>query len=210
MSDLIRLNLLDWRGARRQARQQRFFVMLAVAGVLAAVFFGVLPHWYYGRLISAQKSRNDYLQNQINVADQKLHKIKRLKKVRRRIINRMQVIKKLQNARPAIVHYFDQLVATIPDGVYLKTLKQSGDTTTLKGVAKANANISSYMSNLADAKWLTKPRLIVIEHRRVNGKQYSHFTLQVQSIHPTHQPKNANKGDKPSRVAKRGAVERVR
>jgi len=169
---------------------------MSVTGILAIAVFALLPHWYYGHLISAQQSRNQYIQNQINVANQKLQKISKLKSIRSRIINRMQVIEKLQNARPAIVHYFDQLVATIPNGVYLKSLQQSGSTTTLQGVANANANISAYMSNLAQSKWFAQPRLIVIHHHYSNGKQHSDFTLKVQSSHPASKSKDKSHNGK--------------
>lgn len=185
MSDLIRFNLLDWRGARRQVRQQRFFTAVGTAAVLAVAVFGLSPYWYFGQLIAAQERENEYLQSQVNIANQKLSKIEHLKEVRHRITNRMQVIEELQNSRPAIVHYFDQLAATIPEGVYLTSLKQSAGTTTLKGIANANAGISEYMSNLAQSPWYEKPRLVVIQHQYDGGRQYANFTLRVESTQPS-------------------------
>lgn len=195
MSDLIRFNLLDWRQARRQARKQRFFVALGVAAGLAIAVFGLLPYWHFGQLIAAQEAENGYLQNQINIADEKLDKIKSLKKVRRRIINRMQVIEDLQNSRPAVVHYFDQLAATIPEGVHLVSLGQSGDTTTLKGVANANPGVSEYMLNLARSPWFEQPRLIVIHHHYNGGRQYASFTLRVESTQPSNDAATKNGQD---------------
>lgn len=184
MSELIRFNLLDWRGAHRQRRQRQFFSALAGVGLLAVVLFALIPHLYFNNLIDSQKSSNRYIQSQIDVANQKLQQIDRLKEVRHTILNRMDVIKTLQNSRSEIVHYFDQLVATIPDGVHLKSLTQSGNTTTFKGIASANANISSYMSNLSDSTWFMEPRLVVIHHKNENGDSYANFTLRVKSTKP--------------------------
>jgi type IV pilus assembly protein PilN len=184
MSDLICINLLDWRAAEREARRRRFLSALAGPALATMVLVGLLPMLYYNHLIAAQTVRNNYLQRQIATANHQLGEIRALKKTRAQLIDRMRVIETLQRSRAAIVHYFDQLVATIPDGVYLTALTQKGKTTTLEGVADANARVSQYMVNLDASRWFTNPRLIVIQRTKRGGHRYANFTLKVDSINP--------------------------
>jgi type IV pilus assembly protein PilN len=188
MSDLICINLLDWRAAEREARQRRFFTAAAGAALATVVVVGLLPMFYYNHLITAENARNAYLARQIATADRQLVEIRALKKTRAQIIDRMRVIEALQRSRSAIVHYFDQLVATIPDGVYLTALTQKGDTTTLDGVAESNARVSEYMVNLNASAWFTNPRLIVIQRTKKGTHRTADFTLKVDSVNP-HAPK---------------------
>ncbi|KEZ79257.1 PilN domain-containing protein [Salinisphaera hydrothermalis] len=190
----VRINLLDWRAEQREYKRKRFIGQLVGAAVATVVVVGVLPVIYYDHLISAQQARNNYLQQQIATADKQLGEIRELKKTRENLVNRMQVIGALQKSRSAIVHYFDQLTATIPDGVYLTALDESGDTTTLNGVAESNARVSQYMTNLDNSAWFTNPRLIVIKRDDSNGQRRADFTLKVDSTSPE-QTKRAAPGD---------------
>lgn len=180
----IRINLLDWRAEQREYKRKRFIAQLVGAAIITIVVVGVLPVIYYDHLIDAQQARNHYLQQQIATADKQLAEIRALKKTRKDLVNRMQVIGKLQRSRSAIVHYFDQLSATIPDGVYLTGLDENGDTTTLDGVAESNARVSQYMTNLDQSAWFTNPRLIVIKRDDSNGQRRADFTLKVDSSSP--------------------------
>ena len=184
----VRINLLDWRAEQREYKRKRFIAQLVGAAIATIMVVGVLPVIYYDHLISAQQARNRYLQQQIATADKQLAEIRELKKTRENLVNRMQVIGELQKSRSAIVHYFDQLTATIPDGVYLTGLDESGDTTTLNGVAESNARVSQYMTNLDNSAWFTNPRLIVIKRDDSNGQRRADFTLKVDSTSPDRTP----------------------
>jgi len=184
MSALVRINLLDWRSAARERKRQRFLLVLAAAAVASVVLAGVLPMLYYNNRIDAQQTRNAYLQSRIATADKQLVEIRELQQTRESLINRMRIIEQLQQSRSSIVHYFDQLVATLPDGVFLTSLTQNADTTTLNGVAESNARVSEYMVNLDISDWLTNPRLIVIKSSETGPRRYADFTLKVDSTNP--------------------------
>ncbi|AWN14665.1 PilN domain-containing protein [Salinisphaera sp. LB1] len=190
----VRINLLDWRAEQREYKRKRFIAQLVGAAVATVIVVGILPVIYYDHLIDAQQARNHYLQQQIATADKQLAEIRELKKTREDLINRMQVIGELQRSRSAIVHYFDQLTATIPDGVYLTGLDEKGTTTTLDGVAESNARVSEYMTNLDNSPWFTNPRLIVIKRDDSHGKRRADFTLKVDSTSPD-QTQNGTSGD---------------
>ncbi|MGN8158915.1 PilN domain-containing protein [Salinisphaera sp. RV14] len=190
----VRINLLDWRAEQREYKRKRFIAQLVGAAVATVIVVGILPVLYYDHLIDAQQARDHYLQQQIATADKQLAEIRELKKTREDLINRMQVIGELQRSRSAIVHYFDQLTATIPDGVYLTGLDEKGATTTLDGVAESNARVSEYMTNLDNSPWFTNPRLIVIKRDDSHGKRRADFTLKVDSTSPD-QTQNATSGD---------------
>lgn len=184
MSSLIRINLLDWRAAARERKRKRFLTTLVVAAVASVVVVGVIPMLYYNHLIEAQESRNQYLQNQIAIADRQLVEIRSLQKTRESLITRMRIIEQLQQSRSGIVHYFDQLVSTLPNGVYLRKLVQKTNTTTLDGVAESNARVSDYMVNFDDADWFTDPRLVVIKSSENGPQRFADFTLTVKGDNP--------------------------
>lgn len=184
MSNLIRINLLDWRAAARERKRKRFLTLLVFAALASVIAVWVLPMLYYNHLIDAQESRNQYLENQIKTADRQLVEIKSLQKTRKNLITRMRIIEQLQQSRSGIVHYFDQLVSTLPNGVYLRNLVQKDNTTTLDGVAESNARVSDYMVNLDDADWFADPRLIVIESSENGPQRFADFTLRVNGDTP--------------------------
>lgn len=183
-SPAIRINLLDWRAAEREAKRKRFLTQLVGAALATILLVGILPVMYYNHLIADQQARNAYLQTQITAADAQLTEIRALKKTRDDLINRMKIIADLQRSRSAIVHYFDQLVATLPEGLYLTELTQKGNTTTLDGVAESNARVSEYMTNLDASPWFANPRLIVIKRDDSGPARRADFTLEVDSENP--------------------------
>lgn len=180
----VRINLLDWRAEQREYKRKRFIAQLIGAALVTIVVIGVLPMLYYDHLLDAQQARNRYLQDQIATVDKQLAEIHELKATREDLVNRMQVIGELQKSRATIVHYFDQLAATIPDGVHLTGLAENDTTTTLDGVAESNARVSQYMTNLDHSPWFTNPRLIVIKRDDQDGVRHADFTLEVDSTSP--------------------------
>lgn len=184
----LHINLLDWRAAEREHKRKRFIAQLTAAAVATIILVGVLPVLYYGQRLDTQRARNQYLQNQIDIAAQQLSEIRALKQTRRDLVDRMRVIGRLQHSRSAIVHYFDQLSATIPEGVALTALEQTEMTTTLNGVAESNARVSQYMTNLDRSAWFNNPRLIVIKRNDRGGQRRADFTLKVDSVLPKADP----------------------
>lgn len=180
----VRINLLDWRAAEQESKRRRFIIGLVLAALITIVVVGILPVLYYNHRIAEQQSRNEYLTTQITAAEAQLTEIQSLKKTRDDLIHRMKIIADLQRSRSSIVHYFDQLVATVPDGLYLTGINQQGDTTTLDGVATSNARVSEYMNNLDASPWFTEPRLIVIKRDDNGGTRRAVFTLKVDSDTP--------------------------
>ena len=194
MSALVRINLLDWRAAARERKRKRFLTLLVLTALASVVVVGVIPMLYYNHLIDVQESRNRYLESQISIADRQLVEIRALQKTRDSLITRMRIIEELQQSRSGIVHYFDQLVATLPNGVYLNSLVQKGNTTTLNGVAESNARVSDYMVNLDDADWFADPRLIVIKSSENGPQRFADFTLTVKGETPQARPDSENVG----------------
>jgi len=159
---MARINLLPWRAERRKQRQREFYSMLGLAAV-AGVVLSLLLWFYYDQQISGQNERNGYLETEIAKVKEQNKEIDRLDIQKRRLLDRKKVIEELQGKRSQMVHLFDALVRTIPDGVVLTSLKQEGDLLTLEGRTQSNARISTYMRNLEGSGWMTNPELSVIE-----------------------------------------------
>lgn len=191
------INLLPWRAERRKQRQQEFF-SLTVLAVLATVAVMLLVHFYISQMIEYQNQRNRYLQSEVAVLDQKIKEIQDLDAKKKRLIAKMEIIQQLQLNRPEIVHLFDELARTIPDGVVLLDLAQTDNNLLINGVAQSNARVSGYMRNLESSPWLQDPILNVIEAKqgaRDNKEpQGAKFTLQVKQANE----KKENPGNNPS------------
>ncbi|HEY1077248.1 MAG TPA: PilN domain-containing protein [Fontimonas sp.] len=184
----IHINLLDWRKARRERLKKEFtsklgLGMVAAGGVIVAgwlVVNGQLEH---------QKARNQYLQTQIKEMEVKITEIDELERVRSNLLARMQVIEDLQASRTASVHFFDELVNTLPEGVNLTGLKQAGAQVTLDGVAESNGRISTYMKNLDASPWFSEPKLVVIKTVDKGARRKAEFQLQVKKLIQPKQPR---------------------
>lgn len=178
-----RINLLPWREERRRERQQAFVVMLGVTIALAgAVVFAANLH--VGQLVEHQEFRNTYLRNEIAAVDKKIEEIKQLQSTKQSLIARMQVIERLQKSRPQIVHLFDELARTLPNGVHLESVTQKGDTLEIKGTAESSARVSAYMRNIDSSAWLKDPKLGRIETRTEGRLRRSAFVLTAKQESP--------------------------
>lgn len=187
---MARINLLPWRAERRKQRQKEFATMLGLSAVAGVVLWFLVNSYYNGQ-IDGQNDRNAYLQQQIQQVDAQIKEIDELDKKKAKLLARKQVIEQLQANRSQMVHLFDQLVRTIPDGVILTSIKQEGDKLTLEGRSQSNARVSTYMRNLEGSGWMTKPDLSVIEAKEGDpGLPYT-FTLSVMLANPN-APKDAN------------------
>jgi len=161
---MARINLLPWRTERRKQREREFYMLLAAAAVSGVVALLVLVGWM-GARIDTQNDRNAFLQTEIKGLDKQIEEIKELDKTRSQLLTRKQIIEQLQSNRSQMVHLFDEMVKTVPDGVRLTSLKQAGDVLTLEGVAESNARVASYMRNIDNSPWMGRTDLRKIENK---------------------------------------------
>lgn len=178
-----KINLLPWREELRQEQKKQFAVMMFLTVLLAVAIVGLI-HMQMGAKIDYQLSRNNYVGNEISKLDKEIAEIKDLRKVRRSLLERMEVIQDLQGSRPSIVHLFTEIVGTVPNGVYLETLSQTGGNLVMNGQAESNARVSTYMRNLSKSEWLKDPNLTVIEIEDKKVNRVSTFTLTVKQTSP--------------------------
>lgn len=173
-----RINLLPWREALRKKRERDFYGMLGAALALGAVvWFGVHSH-LEGR-IGYQNDRNAFIEREISRLERQIVRIRELESTKEQLIARMNVIQRLQQGRPEVVHLFEQFAVTPPEGLYLDSIKQAGANVTITGVAESNARVSNFMENLDASEWLEDPDLSVIQVEEREGTRVSNFTLTV-------------------------------
>lgn len=178
-----RINLLPWREQQRKERKLALGVALGAAALAAALStLGV--NLFYGSLISSQDERNERLKAEIRELDKQIEKINTLEQQKQNFIARMQIIEKLQRSRPEVVHLFDEIVRTIPDGTYLTALEQNGNRLKIQGVAQSSTRVSSFMRNIDASQWLRNPELEVIETKpgQTLGASFTLFASQVSMI----------------------------
>ena len=180
---MARINLLPWRAERRKQRQQDFIKMVGVS-VIAAIALAFLIISYHNGQIDGQKDRNAYLEQQITEVDAAITEIEKLDEQKARLLARKEVIEELQANRSQMVHLFDSLVRTIPDGVVLTAIKQDSQTLTLDGRAQSNARVSTYLRNLEGSGWMSNPDLSIIEAAGDDKALPYQFTLSVKLANP--------------------------
>ena len=189
---MAHINLLPWREEQRQEATRQFTTITALSLILTgAVVFMV--HVTFNNQIDHQKFRNRMLQNEIKTLDASLKQIEKLEETKEQLLARMDVIQSLQQRRPQIVHLFDDFVRTVPEGIFLTTIKQTGEELTIKGVAESNGRVSAYMRNIDTASWMSTPKLKVIETRKGTLRS-SNFTLITSQSLPDDQ-KDTTTGD---------------
>lgn len=170
-----RINLLPWRQQERQRRQKEFGIF-AMGAFLAAAAVTLFTSWGVSASIDRQRERNELLKTEIAELDRQITEILGLEAQKTRLQARIEVIERLQRSRPEVVHVFDQLVRTLPEGVYLTSVKQTDKRLELKGVAQSSTRVSTFMRNIEASPWLQDPQLQVVETLK-NQAQGSEFTL---------------------------------
>ena len=175
-----RINLLPWRAEERKKRQ-REFAFAAIGAVVAAGAVALLLSLVMSNRIDRQNEKNQILKTEIEKLDRQITEIHGLDNQKQRLLARMEIIQKLQRSRPEVVHLFDQLVRTLPDGVYLTSVKQSDKRLELKGMAQSSTRVSAFMRNIDDSEWLDKPELEVVETKKdaALGSEFTLFANQV-------------------------------
>src|SRR5437763_201430 len=196
-----RINLLPWREDERKERKVAFTVALGVSALAAGVVtFAV--YLMFGSMIDAQERRNEQLRVEIKHLDKQIEEINDLETAKQRFIARMEIIEKLQRSRPEIVHVFDEIVRTLPDGVYLTGVKQTDKKFKFEGVAQSSTRVSSFMRNIDGSEWLRNPSLEVVQTTKGSGPGSS-FTLSAPQV-PVTSPDNGPRAAK-SQIRKASA-----
>ena len=173
---MAKINLLPWREEQRKQKQREFGVM-AIGSVIVAGLIVLLAHLHVNGLIENKNQRNAFLENEIQILNTRIARIKELERMKADLLARMNVIQELQRSRPQTVHLMDEMVRTIPDGVFLKRVVQKGKNLTMDGSAQSNARVSDYMRNIDSSEWLTAPRLDQIKTKEVDRRRVADFTL---------------------------------
>ncbi len=181
---MAKINLLPWREQLREERKQRFLVSLAGAAVLAVGLL-FLADQYLTNAIEQQNARNQFISKEIAVLDARISEIKELRERRQQLLERMKIIQDLQGNRPIIGRVFDQLVRTLPDGVYFTDLKMTGKNIAIVGAAESNNRVSNLMRNLDGSDWLEAPNLNEVKAVTAGAvDQENVFQLTVQQTQP--------------------------
>lgn len=175
---MIPINLLPHRAQRRAAQRRQFFIM--AGGVVAAgAAIVIAVHTYFAGQIEYQKGRNDYLNGEIAILDRQIDEIKKLKEQTQALLERKKVVESLQSNRSETVRLLDQLVRQLPDGVYLKSIKQTGAKVNVVGFASSNARVSTLMRNFEASPFLEAPGLVEIKAVTVDKQNLNEFNLNV-------------------------------
>lgn len=186
----IQINLLPYREAIRRERRRQFFVVSALMIALGAVI-GLAGHMVMSGKIDHQEARNRILQTEIASLNAEIAEIARLRSQIDALIARTQVIENLQGDRVRPVYMFNDLVAQLPEGVYIKTLRQSGNRVTLNGHAQSNARVSHLMRSLDASPTLSDPILIEVKSVSDQGRRLSDYTLSVGLTRPAEEQADA-------------------
>jgi len=180
---MIRINLLPHREEKRQAQKRQMGVIaggVAILGILSVL----LGYTIIAGIIEYQKGNNEYLKGEISKLDKEIAEIKALKDKTKSLLDRKKVVEDLQTDRSSSVHLLDQLVRQLPEGIYLKSIKQNGKSVTIQGYAQSNARVSTLMRNLEESPWLESPNLVEVKAVTVNNVRANEFTLTVKLSAP--------------------------
>jgi type IV pilus assembly protein PilN len=184
-----KINLLPWREKRRKEKQQEFILLLVLAAILGgAVWF--LWSSAAQESIADQRTRNSHIEKELKIMESQIKEIRELEARRSDLIERMQVIQDLQGNRPSIVYIFDQLVRTVPDGVWYKEIERNGTSFTIRGIAESNNRISRLMRSLEESAWFEDPNLQTVKALDQNNQsdaesgEANEFQLTVRQSSP--------------------------
>ena len=185
MTTSVRINLLPHRAQKRMARKRQF-ISLGVLLSIAAIAVVGLVHLVMANQIDRQNERNKLLKSEIVKLDDQIKEIDKLRDQIQQVLARKQVVENLQSNRNEAVHLLDQMVRQLPDGIYLKSIRERGTKVQIIGYAQSNARVSTLMRNIEHSPWITKPELVEVKlvplpaapNQRPNaGLKVSEFTL---------------------------------
>ncbi len=180
---MAKINLLPWREERRQQQTQEYFILLGIAAGLALFIFG-LAYYYFDQSIKFQNTRNAFMTSEITKLDKQIEEIKQLEAQKANLIARQEVIEELQASRTQMVHLFDELVQTIPNGVFLEKITQQGTVISMEGYSQSHSRVSDYMRRLDESDWFNKIELDYIKADDTLGTHEQKFKLSVRLVNP--------------------------
>lgn len=195
----IHINLLPHREERRKRARTHFAALAALTAVLGLAIVGA-GHVYYSNRIATQNDRNAFLKGQLAQLDRQIDQIRKLKREIQALLARKQVIETLQADRAQTVHLMDELVRVVPEGVYLKGVKERGLNVSLNGYALSNARVSTLMRNIDASPWLEKAHLVEIKAVTLKKRRLSEFYLNMALKRPQTPGKEKKKGGKRART----------
>lgn len=201
---MIRINLLPHREEKRKALRQQFYALAGLIAVLAGLIV-VAVHGAISGYISQQEGKNAFLKKEIAALDTEIDEIKRLKEQTDALLSRKRVIESLQSNRTETVRLFNELARQVPDGIYLKSVKQTGAKINMMGYAQSNARVSNLMRNLEASPLMEKPNLVEIKTVDVKlgtvTRRLAEFNLNVAITRAA--PEEAKKAAPPAKQDKK-------
>ena len=190
---MIPINLLPYRAERRKQLQKQFITLAALTALIGGIVW-FLGHSFLEGRINNQNQRNTFLETKISELDKKIAEIKKLKDQTQALLARKRVVETLQSNRTESVRLLDQLVRQLPEGVYLKSIKQTGQDVSVVGFATSNARVSTLMRNFDASPWLEDPKLVQIKAAKVGNVPLNEFSLTVQLSRPEEESASASGG----------------
>ncbi|MEQ1517038.1 MAG: PilN domain-containing protein [Usitatibacteraceae bacterium] len=173
---MIRINLLPHREEKRKARQKQFAILAGFAALVGLAVAGLL--WVvFDAQITNQQGRNKYLTEEIAKLDKQIDEIKRIREETASLLAKKQVVEGLQSNRSEPVYLLDQLLRQLPEGLYLKSFKQTGAKISVIGYAQSNARVSAFMRNIEASPYLGNPNLVEIKAVTLNTQRANEFIL---------------------------------
>lgn len=173
---MIRINLLPHREEKRKAKRQQFYILTGLIAVLAGLIV-FLVYSIIGQYVSTQEERNAFLRREIGVLDSQIDQIKRLKEQTQALLSRKQIIESLQADRADAVRLLNDFAKQLPEGVYVRSLKQDGRKITIVGFAQSNARVSTLMRNIEASPWFESPQLIEIRTSTDDKRRTNEFGM---------------------------------
>lgn len=190
---MIRVNLLPHREEKRKARREQFYAVSGLIAVLAVLIW-FLGYGVINGYLGAQDNKNSFLKTQIADLDKDIDEIKRLKEQTDSLLSRKRVIEALQANRAETVHLFNEMARQVPEGVYIKSIKQTKERISISGYAQANSRVSTLMRNLEASPLLERPDLVEIKAETVAKRRLNEFSLNVFITRQTTEDDKKGKG----------------
>ncbi|MCB1671491.1 MAG: PilN domain-containing protein [Gammaproteobacteria bacterium] len=187
---MAQINLLPWRETLREERKKKFLVLMVVVLLASGAVVLAADRYVRGAMVN-QTARNEYLMSEIRILEDQVAEISKLQQQKREIQDRMSVIQNLQGSRPVIVRVFDELVKTLPDGVYFETLERNGESMKIVGVAESYSQLTTLMRRLDGSDWFTSPNLRIIsaadKEEAFDDTAANRFNLNLTLVTPSDQ-----------------------
>jgi type IV pilus assembly protein PilN len=175
---MAQINLLPWRDERRAELKKEFLAVLSAVSIFAVLILFIID-LVVGGQIQNQNNRNAHLNNNIKELNEQVQEIRDMQRTRTQMLDRMKVIQELQGNRPIIVRILDQLVRTVPDGVFYTSLRATNQTIFINGIAESNNRVSSLMRRLDASDWFAGPNLAGVKAAPKFGEQATTFDMTV-------------------------------